>query len=358
MAVPTLCWLAPMMGPTGAVPDVFEKLAPGLAARGFPALTASGAPSARRRLQEQVALLLGPGRWSAATFIHIYGGRSFAVADLLSLLARTRQGRGRAGTGPVVGYLSGGSIPDLAREHPAWVRRVLARFDLLSAPSPYMARLATDLGLPAVVTPNPIDLDAFPFRRRTELAPRLLWMRGFHSIYGPDVAIDVLAAVRAVHPEATLTMAGRDDGLRAETEGRAEARGVAGAVRFPGFLDPPARLAALSSHDIFLHTNRVDNTPLSLIEAAAAGLPIVATDVGGVPDLFRDGSQVRLAPVDDAPALAARVLDLLAAPAEAAAMADAAHEHVQAMALPRVLDQWEATLASQGVRSARASPSP
>jgi len=340
---PTLCWLAPMLGATGAVPDVFEKLAPGLEARGYRTLAASSAPSGRRRVQEQVALLLGAGRRADATFVHVYGGRSFAIADLLSTPAARR-------SAPLIGYLSGGSIPDLARRRPAWVRRVLSRFDLLSAPSPYMARFATDLGLEAIVTPNPIDLGAFPYRRRTRLAPHLLWMRGFHAIYGPEVAVEVLARVREVHPAARLTMAGRDDGERAATEAAARARGVADAISFPGFLGPEARLQAIEGHDVFLHTNRLDNTPLSLIEAAAAGLPIVATDVGGVPDLFVDGEQVLLAPSGDAAALAAQVLALLDRPDGGTGLADAAHAVVQQMDLPVVLDRWEATLADLGVR--------
>jgi glycosyltransferase involved in cell wall biosynthesis len=277
-------------------------------------------------------------------FIHLYGGRSFAVNDLLSRLARRH-------SVPLVGYLSGGSIPDLAVRHPRWARQVLGRFDLLSAPSPYMSRFAESIGLRAEVTPNPIDLAAFPYRRRPVVAPRLLWMRGFEPNYHPELAVEVLARVRRSCPDATLTMAGRDRGLLAATQARARDLGVDAAVTFPGFLDPAARLAALADHDLFLHTNRVDNTPLSLIEAAGSGLAIVGTSVGGVPDLVEDGRHARLAPDGDADGLAAAVVELLTEPGVAVGLADAAHELVQGMSLERVLDIWVGRLATLGLQA-------
>jgi glycosyltransferase involved in cell wall biosynthesis len=82
-------------------------------------------------------------------------------------------------------------------------------------------------------------------------------------------------------------------------------------VEFPGFLDLQAKIAVFARHDLFLNTNQVDNTPVTVLEAAAAGLPIVATAAGGLPHLLADGKEAMLTPVGDAAALAAAVERLL-----------------------------------------------
>ena len=75
-----------------------------------------------------------------------------------------------------------------------------------------------------------------------------------------------------------------------------------------------------------MNANREDNHPNSVLEAMAAGVPVVATAVGGVRDFIRDGSSGFLCPADDAEALAARVIYVLQNPAVAARAASRARE--------------------------------
>ncbi len=83
---------------------------------------------------------------------------------------------------------------------------------------------------------------------------------------------------------------------------------------------------AFAEHDIFLNTNIVDNMPVSVLEASAAGLVPVATAVGGIPDLLTDGVDGVLVSAGDDEAMAAAVLDLLDHPARYAAMSARARE--------------------------------
>ena len=113
-------------------------------------------------------------------------------------------------------------------------------------------------------------------------------MRTFEHAYNPHLAVEVLALVRKERPDATMTM-GRSGQRRVGLGPRAvNARGLGEAVSFPGFLDEAGKARAFTDHDVFLNTNRIDNTPVSVIEAAAHGLPIVATEVGGIPYLLAD----------------------------------------------------------------------
>jgi glycosyltransferase involved in cell wall biosynthesis len=91
--------------------------------------------------------------------------------------------------------------------------------------------------------------------------------------------------------------------------------------------DAPALLAAA---DVALLTSRVEGTPNVLMEAQAAGTPVVATRVGGIPDAVRDGATGLLAASGDAPALAQAVVSLLVDRAMHARMSAAAAEFARA----------------------------
>jgi glycosyltransferase involved in cell wall biosynthesis len=183
--------------------------------------------------------------------------------------------------------------------------RVLRRFDRIVAPSPF---LANELGgfCPSII-PNVVNVDAYQFELRQILEPRLLWMRAFHSIYNPAMALKCFAIILHDRPGATLVMAGVDKGLESDMRSMARDMKIEHAVRFPGFLDHKAKVREFSDADIYLNTNRIDNMPVSVIEACAMGLPVVATNVGGLPHLITNGVNGLLVPDDDAEAMAGAV---------------------------------------------------
>src|SRR5207247_1592596 len=144
--------------------------------------------------------------------------------------------------------------------------------------------------------PNVVDLGAYPFRQRSLIRPRLFWMRAFHPIYNPEMALRTLAELRRAGSDATLVMAGPDMGHMRAVQRMVGQMNLSGAVRFTGALDLRGKVREASDADVFLNTNRVDNTPVSVVEACAMGLPVVATEVGGLPDLLRDGHDGLLVP--------------------------------------------------------------
>lgn len=216
-----------------------------------------------------------------------YSGAAFALTDLGT---RTAAGLGV----PVVLWLHGGNLPAFAERHPRWAARVLQRVDALVAPSPYLARLGDLVGREVAVIPNVLPAPATP-RLRERYRPTVLWMRTFHPLYRPDLAVAAFAELRARRPDATLTMAGQDKGELDATRRLVVDRGLADAVTFVGFLDPAGKTQAFTTHDLFLNTTRTDNAPVSLLEAAAHGLVVVSTPAGGIADLFTDGTDVLLA---------------------------------------------------------------
>jgi glycosyltransferase involved in cell wall biosynthesis len=84
-------------------------------------------------------------------------------------------------------------------------------------------------------------------------------------------------------------------------------------IRFAGFIEDPSRMPAYyQAADIYLHPSRADTAPLSVLEAMASGLPVVATAVGGIPEQVEDGRSGFLAAPGDAETMAARIGQLLA----------------------------------------------
>ncbi len=135
---------------------------------------------------------------------------------------------------------------------------------------------------------------------------------------GLDVLIDAAPLVLARRPDARFVIVG-DGELRAELEARAVAAGVADRVAFLGARDDiPEQLATL---DVFVLPSRFEGLCLAVIEAQAAGVPVVATPVGGIRETVVPGETGLLVPVDDPGALAAAILTLLDDPALAAHLA-------------------------------------
>lgn len=152
--------------------------------------------------------------------------------------------------------------------------------------------------------------------------------------------LDAFARVVAEVPESRLCLAGRGPERQA-LEGRAGALGIADRVGFLGLREDVPEL--LSAADALVLSSAWEGLPNIIIEALAAGVPVVATDVGGVSELIRDSETGLLVPARDPGALAARMLDLLALPTEDRRVLGVAGQQLvrERLELGQVVDQWE-----------------
>jgi glycosyltransferase involved in cell wall biosynthesis len=314
-------------------------------AAGYSVVSVSAQRSRHRRLAEIVATLFARRAEIDVVVIDVYGGLSFVIEDVAGWLSRRLRKR-------VVMMLHGGAMPDFMRRHPRWTRRVLGRADALIAPSNFLAQAVAPYGFRARVIPNVIDLSAYPYRHRERLSPRLFWMRQFHPIWNPMMALRVLARLRRTSaPDATLIMAGPDKGQEAEVRCAARELGLNDAVSFSGFLDMEAKTRAGESADVFLNTNRIDNMPVAVVEACAMGLPVVAAKVGGIPDLLTDGETGLLVSDDDDEAMAEAVSRLLSDPVLAGRLSANGQRLAACSSWERVRPQWEEVFAEVSARS-------
>ena len=238
----------------------------------------------------------------------------------------------------LLNYHSGEADDDLAN----WRSAVptMRRFaDVIVAPSGYLVDVFARHGLEAVSIFNFVDLARLPYRERREPAPVFLSNRNLEPLYNVGCILEAFALIQAELPEARLIVAG-DGAQRAMLEGRARELGLRG-VEFLGRV-PPAEMGALYDRaDIYLNSPNIDNMPGSIIEAYAAGLPVVTTDAGGIPYIVRHDETGLMVPSGDSDGMAAAALRLIREPGLAASLAGTAREEcLSRYVWPAVEAEW------------------
>lgn len=140
-------------------------------------------------------------------------------------------------------------------------------------------------------------------------APILVSLSRFMPQKSPVAMLDIFARVHAARPEAHFLIAGAGMTEEEEMGTLTRERGLAGAVHLLGVRSDVGAL--LAGADVFLLPSRFEGFPNAVMEAMAAGLPVVASDVGGIPDLVRHGKDGFLHAADDVEGMAQSVLTLL-----------------------------------------------
>ena len=168
---------------------------------------------------------------------------------------------------------------------------------------------------------------------------KIVMVANLRAEKGHDTVLRSAPRILARYPDASITFVG--EGPRRESlEILTRALDLVGRVTFLGERqDVPA---VLGQHDLFVLPSRSEAFPNALIEAMATALPVIATDVGGIPEVVRDGVNGRLVPPDDADALADAVLGFMDDPAAAAALGRAARADVERhYTLDRMVERFE-----------------
>jgi glycosyltransferase involved in cell wall biosynthesis len=237
----------------------------------------------------------------------------------------------------IVTTLHGGKQPDIYGQAARHLRRLSDAVVVVSHDG--RARLI-ETGYPPdqiSVVPPGRNLEAFSRIRERLVEPAqiegvppsarvALTVGRLTPLKGVDYLLTAWQAVASAVPDVTLVIVGNGE-REAELKTQAAALGLTGRVVFAGFrTDVPALLARA---DLFVLSSLWEGLPMAAIEAMAAGCPVVATAVGGVPEVVETGITGLLAPPQDAAALAATLIRLLGNHALSSALASAAAAHVQ-----------------------------
>jgi len=170
-------------------------------------------------------------------------------------------------------------------------RTDLFLFESAFARDTFQRTIGTPKGLVRCVF-NGVTADEFDPVVKAADATDVVYVGEFRHIKGADLLVDAVARLRADGKPVTLTLAGDGEELEA-LKTQIEKLGLAEAVRFIGHVK--ARYG-FSKGDVLVVPSRGDSMPYVVIEAAAAGIPMVAANVGGIPEIFGPHTEALFAP--------------------------------------------------------------
>lgn len=255
-------------------------------------------------------------------------------------------------------HLHDGSFPAWyerrSRPVQALVRWVLRRMDrvVLLTEGWRAWMLALEPAARCRVLRNPVPLPPLPARPR---AGRVLFLGRLWREKGIDDLLAAAARIAPGIPELRLVCAG--DGDVGRVGAAARSLGLADRIELPGWLDGDPKAAALREAAVFVLPSYAEGLPMGVLEAMAQGVPVVATDVGGVREAL--GEAGLLVPAGDVAGLAEALAALLQDPARAARLGRAGRERAQALFSPeQVRAELAAMYTELGLQPLRAPARP
>lgn len=239
------------------------------------------------------------------------------------------------GVAVVVNY-RGGEATEFLQRSERLVRFSMRRARALVVPSGFLKNVFSRFGMQADIVPNIIDLSRFYPRSTVRAAtPHMLVSRNLELVYDNETAIRAFQTVRASFPQARLTIAGSGPDEQRLRQFVLE-QGLGDAVLFTGRLERDAMATLFRSADILLNPSLADNMPNSVLEAWSSGVPVVSTNVGGIPYLAKDGVTASLVPPGNPAAMAQASMLLLSDQAEWRQRVQAGLQEVQHFTWARV----------------------
>jgi phenylacetate-CoA ligase len=211
--------------------------------------------------------------------------------------------------GVVVNY-RGGEAPAFLARGARLVCFSLRRAHALIVPSEYLARVFDQYGISAQIVPNIVNLERFYPATDRPAGAAIVVARHLEPLYDNASALHALASLRKTQPQASMTICGEGPELL-RLQKLAQALQLQDAVRFAGKQENQAMAGLYRQADIVLNPSLADNMPISVLEAWASGVPVVSTDVGGVPYLIRDDVDGLLVPAGDADTMARAMLAVI-----------------------------------------------
>jgi len=209
--------------------------------------------------------------------------------------------------------LRGGNLPNRLKKSPKLSNSVFKNSYRNIAPSNYLKSEFEAKGFEVQFIPNILEIENYEYKFRNNLKPKILWVRAFAEIYNPTLAIEVLKSLKIDYPEIKLCMIGpvKESVIFKKTEELVAKYNLQKNIEFTGVLPKEKWIKKSEDFDIFINTTNVDNTPVSVMEAMALGLPVVSTNVGGIPYLLDNGKDALLVKPKNTKAMANAINNIL-----------------------------------------------
>ena len=274
-----LLYIGNKLSKTGKTETTILTLSDALRSEGYTVCAVSDKKNKLWRLLDMVLAILKCSKKVDCVLIDTYSTSNFYYAYLCSQFCRLLKLK-------YIPILHGGNLPNRLQNNSKLSKALFENAYINIAPSLYTQSNFEKHGVTNIVCiPNSIKLKNYLFKQRTYETVKLLWVRSFSEIYNPLLAIKILKSLLDEGLQASLCMVGPDnDGSLWKAKKYAEKLNVE--VTFTGKLSKEAWISLSEDYNVFINTTNFDNMPVSVIEAMALGLPVISTNVGGMPYLI------------------------------------------------------------------------
>ena len=310
-----------------------ETLGVFLESEGFEVYYASSKKNKILRMLDMIWNTLKYANKVDYVLIDTYSTINFWYAFIISQLCRLLSVK-------YITKLHGGNLPNRIKKSRNFCDMIFQNAHINVAPSNYLFKAFENNGYDKLIyIPNTIELQNYSFKKRESVTPKLLWVRSFAKIYNPTMAVKVLFGLKNEFPQAMLCMVGpvKDESYQETVQLIKE---LEIDVVFTEKLSKAEWAELSKQYDIFINTTHFDNTPVSVIEAMALGLPVVSTNVGGIPFLLKHQDNALLVPDNDVEKMINEIKKLLNNPKLARQVSENARIFVGDFDWEVVKKQW------------------
>lgn len=286
-----------------STPSTVETLSTLLEKEGYQVRTASGKKNKILRLLDMLLSVFKYKNETDLVIIDTYSTQNFYYAYFVARYCKFL-------SLSYIPILHGGNLPERLKNDKSKSDFIFNNSKVNVSPSLYLLKKFNDFGyVNTLYIPNTIEINNYPFLKRP-LEPKLLWVRSFSKIYNPMLALKVVELLLPKIPQLSLCMVGPEkDGSLKQCKAYAKKNNLP--VIFTGKLKKKAWIKLAENYSIFINTTNFDNAPVSVIEAMALGLPIVTTNVGGIPFLLNNEEEALLVSPDSEIEFSNAVIQLL-----------------------------------------------
>ena len=288
------------------IPTQAFELSNVLRRNGYNVLSVSDYKNKILRLLHTVFFIVNKRKQFDVGIVQVYTGLNIIWAYVAAYLIKFQNKK-------LIFTIRGGALPDRMKIDPGTYLRLLRKADVITCPSNFMVRSLKKYNLHTVLIENVIQVQDYKSQHKNNLQPVLFWMRAFSPVYNPIMAVNVINELKNTYnyKNVKLYMGGPDMGLMQKARALIDQHKLRDNIELVGFVNMRNKLYFAKQCDIYMCTNNIDNAPVSFLEMMALGLPIVSTNVGGIPDLVTDNETALLVDKGDYKEMAKKIDDLL-----------------------------------------------
>lgn len=207
--------------------------------------------------------------------------------------------------------IRGGAFVEFYNKYPNWVGNTLKKATTVASPSLFIGEFLQSKGIRCLHVPNFIEKSQFLYKWEANLGKKLLWVRAFTYIYKPEMAIRVIAKLKDKYPNIKLSMVGPDQGLQAKSEQLIKELKLESYIDIVGPIPNNELSNWYATHNVYINTTSYESFGNALIEAACTGIPVVTTNVGEIPYMWRNNLEMIIVEDNNDKAFCEAVVTLL-----------------------------------------------